>query len=133
MIKNLIRYAQQSIVDMNIKAIETKYGLIYGRDALIVSGTELKLYPFNFLVKASLSLSSCKPGIKDAPDVRIEFLFSNIEMMSVYKIDDYPYDGNLQSSFDLIETEREDELQRVVLCTYDHVFDIIGKCEINYL
>lgn len=133
MVKNLIRYAQQSIVDMNIKAIETKYGLIYGRDALIVSGTELKLYPFNFLVKAFLSLSSCKPGIKDAPDVRIDFLFSNIEMMSVYKIDDYPYDGNLQSSFDLIETEREDDLQRVVLCTYDHVFDIIGKCEINYL
>lgn len=132
MVKNLIRYEQQSIVDMKIKAIETKYGLIYGRDALIVSGTELKLYPFNFLVKASLSLSSFKPGIKDAPDVRIEFLFSNIEMMSVYKIDDYPYDGNLQSSFDLIETEREDDLQRVVLCTYDHVFDIIGKCEINY-
>jgi hypothetical protein len=54
-------------------------------------------------------------------------------MMSVYKIDDYPYDGNLQSSFDLIETEREDDLQRVVLCTCDHVFDIIGKCEVNYL
>ncbi|MCX4180999.1 hypothetical protein [Enterobacter sp. HSTU-ASh6] len=118
---------------MNVKALETKYGLIYGRDALIVSGTELKLYPFNFLVKASLSLSSCKPGIKDAPDVRIEFSFSNIEMMSVYKIDDYPYDGNLQSSFDLIETEREDDLQRLVLSTYDHVFDIIGKCEVNYL
>ncbi|MGX5025455.1 hypothetical protein ACWKYF_00725 [Enterobacter asburiae] len=118
---------------MNIKAIETKYGLIYGRDALIVSSTELKLYPFNFLVKASLSLSSCKPSIKDAPDVSIEFSFSDIEMMSVYKIDDYPYDGNLQSSFDLIETEREDDLQRLVLSTYDHVFDIIGKCEVNYL
>ena len=127
------QYAREDVVDMNIKAIETKYGLIYGRDALIVSSTELKLYPFNFLVKASLSLSSCKPSIKDAPDVRIEFSFSNIEVMSVYKIDDYPYDGNLQSSFDLIETEREDDLQRLVLSTYDHVFDIIGKCEVNYL
>lgn len=127
------QYAREDVVDMNIKAIETKYGLIYGRDALIVSSTELKLYPFSFLVKASLSLSSCKPSIKDAPDVRIEFSFSNIEMMSVYKIDDYPYDGNLQSSFDLIETEREDDLQRLVLSTYDHVFDIIGKCEVNYL
>lgn len=127
------QYAREDVVDMNIKAIETKYGLIYGRDALIVSSTELKLYPFNFLVKASLSLSSCKSSIKDAPDVRIEFSFSNIEMMSVYKIDDYPYDGNLQSSFDLIETEREDDLQRLVLSTYDHVFDIIGKCEVNYL
>lgn len=127
------QYAREDVVDMNIKAIETKYGLIYGRDALIVSSTELKLYPFNFLVKASLSLSSCKPSIKDAPDVLIEFSFSNIEMMSVYKIDDYPYDGNLQSSFDLIETEREDDLQRLVLSTYDHVFDIIGKCEVNYL
>lgn len=127
------QYAREDVVDMNIKAIETKYGLIYSRDALIVSSTELKLYPFNFLVKASLSLSSCKPNIKDTPDVRIEFSFSNIEMMSVYKIDDYPYGGNLQSSFDLIETEREDDLQRLVLSTYDHVFDIIGKCEVNYL
>lgn len=54
-------------------------------------------------------------------------------MMSVYKIGDYPYDGNLQSSFDLIQTEREDDLQRLVLSTYDRVFDIIGKCEVNYL
>ena len=83
--------------------------------------------------KASLSLSSCKPSVKDAPDVHIKFLYSNIEMMSVYKIDNYPYDGVLQSSFDLIETEREDDLQRLVLSTYDHVFNIIGKCELNYL
>ncbi|MEP9307185.1 hypothetical protein ABKU01_03020 [Enterobacter cloacae] len=87
---------------MNIKSIETKYDMIYGRDALIVSSTELKLYLFIFLVNASLSLSFCKPSIKDAPDVRIEFLFSNVEMKPVYKIDDYPYDGNLKSSFDLI-------------------------------
>lgn len=112
---------------MNVKALETKYGMIYGRDALIISSTELKLYPFNFLVKASLSLSSCKPSVKDAPDVHVEFLFSNIEMMSVYKIDDYPYDGNLQSSFDLIETERDDDLQRIVLSTYDHVSILLGN------
>lgn len=45
---------------MNVKALETKYGMIYGRDALIISGTELKLYPFNFLVKASLSLPAIR-------------------------------------------------------------------------
>ncbi|MFJ2974296.1 hypothetical protein ACIPDS_06430 [Kluyvera sp. NPDC087067] len=117
---------------MNVTAIETKYGLIYGRDALILSGTELILYPFNFLIKASLSLSSCKPIITDAPDVNIGFLFSNIKKMSIYKADDSPYEKYSLSSFDLIENTDEDELQHIVLSTYDHVFDIVGKCEIKY-
>ncbi|EMM4086330.1 hypothetical protein WAC87_004380 [Shigella flexneri] len=117
---------------MNVKAIETKYGLIYGRDALVLSGTELIFYPFNFVIKASLSLSSCKPIITNAPDVNVEFLFSNIKKLSIYKVDDYPYEKYSLSSFDLIENMDGDELQHIVLSTYDHVFDIIGKYEIKY-
>lgn len=35
---------------METKEIQTKYGVIYGRDALVLSGTELKLYPFGFII-----------------------------------------------------------------------------------
>ena len=117
---------------MKVKAIETKYGLIYGRDALILSGTELGLYPFNFVIKASLSLSSCKPGVADVPEVNVEFLFSDVERLTIYKVDDYPYEKHSLSSFDLIESDGGDKHQHIVLSTYDHVFDIIGKYEIKY-
>lgn len=49
---------------MIVKALETKYGKIYSRDAMILTGTELNLYPFNFTIKVSLSLSACKPILK---------------------------------------------------------------------
>ncbi|EEH2569842.1 hypothetical protein GYD59_004703 [Salmonella enterica] len=117
---------------MNVKAIETKYGLIYGRNALILSGTELRLYPFNFVVKASLSLSACKPIIANAQDVNIEISFSNIEQLSIYKVDNYPFEKYTQSSFDLVEDIKKDGVQHIILSTYDHVFDIIGRYEISY-
>lgn len=120
------------MANMNVKAIETKYGLIYGRDALVLSGTELILYPFKFVIKASLSLRSCKPMITDAPDVNVEFLFSDIKSMSVYKADDYPYEKHSLSSFDLIDGIDGDGLQHIVLSTYDHVFDVIGKYDIKW-
>ena len=71
---------------MIVKALETKYCQIYGRDALILTGTELNLYPFNFTIKASLSLSACKPAIKDAYDVSLEVFISKIEKLSIYKV-----------------------------------------------
>lgn len=45
---------------MNVKALEKKYDMIYGRDALIISSTELRFYFFSFLVKASLGLSATR-------------------------------------------------------------------------
>ncbi|HDS0947939.1 TPA: hypothetical protein QDZ34_001090 [Stenotrophomonas maltophilia] len=117
---------------MEAKAIETKYGLIYGRDALTLSETELTLYPLSFVIRASLSLRSCKPMITDAPDVDVEFLFGSIKSISIYKTDDYPYEKRSLSSLDLIGDMDEDGLQHVVLSTYDHVFDVIGEYEIKY-
>lgn len=118
--------------NMNVKAIETKYGQIYGRDALVLSGTKLNFYPFTFIIKASLSLSACKPIITGVQDVNIEVLFSNIERLSIYKVDDYPFEKYIQSSFDLVVDTQRDEIQHIILSTYDHVFDIIGKYEISY-
>lgn len=71
---------------MIVKALETKYGQIYGRDALILTGTELNLYPFNFTIKASLSLSACKPAIKDAYDVSLEVLLAKLKSYLYIKL-----------------------------------------------
>ncbi|WP_313438437.1 hypothetical protein [Stenotrophomonas sp.] len=117
---------------MKVKAIETKYGLIYGRNALTLSETELTPYPLSLVIRASLSLRSCKPMITNTPDVDVEFLFSNIKSISIYKTDDYPYERRSLSSLDLIGDMDEAGLQHVVLSTYDHVFDVIGEYEIRY-
>lgn len=117
---------------MNVKPIETKYGLIIGRDALIISETELSLYPLNFVIKTSLSLSCCEPALIDTSDVNVDFLFSNIKKLTIYNLDDYPYENNSKSCFDLIENTNEGEPLHIILSTYDHIFDIIGNFEIKY-
>ncbi|TKY81115.1 hypothetical protein R0L47_19125 [Pectobacterium polonicum] len=117
---------------MNMKEIETKYGIIYGRNALILLSTELKFHPFELIVKSSLSLAACKPVISNEKDVPIIFLFSNIESLSIYKVDDYLYEKYTSSSFDEVDGEYKNGNRRFVLSTYDHVFDVIGKCEIIY-
>ncbi|WP_241640799.1 hypothetical protein [Rosenbergiella epipactidis] len=117
---------------METKEIQTKYGVIYGRDALVLSGTELKLYPFGFSINTSLSLSACKPEILNVPDVKVKFIFSDIEMLSIYKIDEYPYEKFSKSSFDYVDEAHEGGKQHIILSTYDHVFDIIGRYEVEY-
>lgn len=117
---------------MNMSAVETKYGIIYGRDALILLNTELKLHPFELIIKSSLSLAACKPIIRHEEDVSIIFLFSNIESLTIYKVDDYPYEKYTSSSFDEVEGEYENDNRRLVLSTYDHVFDVVGKCKVIY-
>ena len=117
---------------MNVKPIETKYGLIIGRDALIISDTELSLYPLNFVIRTSLSLSCCEPALIGVLDVNVDFLFSNIKKLTIYSLDDYPYEKNSKSCIDLIKDTNEDEVQHIILSTYDHIFDIVGNYEIKY-
>lgn len=116
---------------MKMKPVETKYGIIHGRDSLILSSTELKFYPFKFIVKASLSPTSCKAKATDIQDIEIEFLFTAIEKLSIYKLDESPFEKHSQSSFDSIEGVYKDGVEHVVLSTYDHVFEVIGKYHIN--
>ncbi|HED2349119.1 TPA: hypothetical protein R4Y01_004310 [Serratia marcescens] len=116
---------------MMVQPIKTKYGIILGRDALIISEHEMSFSPFTFKVKALLSLSACEPEILNEADVKIEFFFSEIERMSIYKVDDYPYERYSESSFDLLE-EYSSGKKRVALSTYDHVFDVTGNFKILY-
>ena len=118
---------------MIVKALETKYGKIYGRDAMILTGTELNLYPFNFTIKVSLSLSACKPAIKDACDVTLVFFISNIDKLSIYKLDDYPFEKYTKSSFDLVEDIQRDGAHHIIISTYDHAFNIIGNTKLDIL
>ncbi|QGU85922.1 hypothetical protein [Erwinia sorbitola] len=117
---------------MKMKEIETKYGVIFGRNALILSNTDLNFHPFKLAIKASLSLSACRPAIMNYPDVDIQFLFDEIESLSIYKIDDYPYEKYTESSFDEVEGVYKNGRKRIVLSTYDHVFDVVGKYKLKY-
>lgn len=65
-------------------------------------------------------------------DVNIQFLFDEIESLSIYKFDDYPYEKYMESSFDEVEGVYKNGRKRIVLSTYDHVFDVLGKCEVIY-
>jgi hypothetical protein len=47
-------------------------------------------------------------------------------------MDEYPYEQYLKSSFDLVDEVHKKGRQRIVLSTYDHIFDVIGKYEIKY-
>lgn len=124
---------QEAVDEMKLKAIETRFGVIYSRDALILNGTELNLYPFKFVVKTSLSLAACNPDLYDEKDIDIEFIFSDIQRMTIYKVDEFPNEKYSVSSFDLVGEECEKEYVNVILSTYDHVFDILGKYEVKYL
>ncbi|MBV7407062.1 hypothetical protein [Enterobacter sp. ENT03] len=117
---------------MKMKEIKTRYGVIFGRNALILSNTDLNFHPFKLTISASLSLSACRPVVMNAPDVSIHFSFDEIESLSIYKFDDYPYEKYTESSFDEVEGVYKNDRKRIVLSTYDHVFDVIGKCELIY-
>jgi len=53
--------------------------------------------------------------------------------MTIYKVDEFPNEKHSISSFDLVGEECEKKYQNVILSTYDHLFDILGKYEVKYL
>lgn len=119
-------------VEMKFKAIETRHGIIFSRNAMIICSHELTLAPITLTVTASLSLRGCKPRIANMPEVRITFTFTDIEQLSIYRLDDYPNEKYTDSCFDLVEGTYKRNRKRIVLSTYDHVFDVIGQCEVSY-
>ncbi|PIT14872.1 hypothetical protein BGI32_06760 [Snodgrassella alvi] len=117
---------------MNTEEIKTKYGIIYARNALILSEVKLECIPFTLVVDTSLALSGCKPKISNVPEVKVTFTFSDIYSLFIYRMDEYPYEQYLKSSFDLVDEVHKKGRQRIVLSTYDHIFDVIGRYEIQY-
>lgn len=117
---------------MNTKEIQTKYGIIYARSALILSDVKLECIPFTLIVDTSLSLGGCIPEVLDVSDVKVTFIFNDIDSLFIYKTDEYPYEKYSKSSFDLVDEVHKKGKQRIILSTYDHVFDVIGRYEIKY-
>lgn len=111
---------------INNRPIETKYGEIYGRDALMVKEVTLDMYPMEIEVITSLDLLFCRPRRARREIVLISFKFTNIESLSITMIDESDYQLVKKSCFD----KEKDE--HYILSTYDHVFDIVGQCEVNY-
>lgn len=117
---------------MNTKEIQTKYGIIYTRNALILSDVKLECVPFTLTICTFLSLSGCIPEVLNCPDVKVTFIFSDIDSLFIYKIDEYPNEKYSKSSFDLVDEVHSNGKKRVILSTYDHIFDVIGRYEVKY-
>ncbi|MHA0916698.1 hypothetical protein ACR9H8_18410 [Kosakonia cowanii] len=117
---------------MKMSAIQTKYGVLYGRNALILTDAKLTFYPWELRLTTSLSLSACKPAIMNRDNVIVGFIFRDIESLSIFKTDDYPYEKYTSSCFDMVIGECKNENERIVLSTYGQVFDIVGKYLVTY-
>lgn len=117
---------------MITKAIPIKYGIIYARNALILKKVNLDCYPFTLIVETSLSLANCQPEVLNVPDVWVKFIFTDIDNLSISHLDNYPNQRYLTSSFDLVEQVHHKGKKRIILSTYDHIFDVIGRYRIEY-
>ena len=113
---------------MNIQAVSTKLGVIFTRDALVLKSFDMSCYPFEAVLTASLNTLGCRPITKEKKEYEVEFYFYEISCISIYKFDDYPCEKYTKSSFDEIVDTDKKEQKRFVVSTYDHVFDITGKC-----
>ena len=112
-----------------LRAVETRHGVIYARNALTIENHELRLAPMTLILSTRLSLAGCRPVKKSESDVRLVFTFTNIRRLTIHPVDDYPGEAFSKSSFDEYLDEAGAPLGRFVLSTYDHVFDVAGKCE----
>ncbi|OCG38494.1 hypothetical protein A9G29_10815 [Gilliamella sp. Fer2-1] len=60
----------------------------------------------------------------------IYFKFENIKSLNITMIDESSYQPMMIPCFDKIFDKEKDE--HYILSTYDHVFDVIGQCEVSY-
>ncbi|AYH04271.1 hypothetical protein [Pectobacterium parmentieri] len=118
------------MLTVNNQAIETIYGEIHGRDALILKNVMLNMYPMEIEVITSLDLSFCQPNKGLSEEVLACFKFKNIKLLNITMIDESKYQLVKKSCFDKILDEEKDE--HYILSTYDHVFDVVGQCEVSY-
>lgn len=117
---------------MKTKAINTRYGVIFSRNALIIRKQELSINPLQLDISVALSLKGCRPPLDDEREIEAHFCFYDISSLSVYRLDDYPYEKFSCSSFDEVEDTSCKPRQRIILSTYDYVFDIVGQYQIDY-
>ncbi|MFQ0999154.1 hypothetical protein [Gilliamella sp. BG6] len=116
--------------EVNNQAIETIYGEIYGRDALILKDIIFDMFPLELKVVASLWLPHCQPSRGLEGEALICFKFKNIKSLTITMIEESKYQLVQKSCFDKVFDKEQDE--HYVLSTYDHIFDVIGQCEVSY-
>lgn len=118
------------MLTVNNQAIETIYGEIHGRDALILKNVILDMYPMEIEVITSLDLSFCQPSKDLSEEALVCFKFKNIKSLTITMIDESKYQLAKKSCFDKVLDKEKDD--HYILSTYDHVFDVIGQCEVSY-
>ncbi|OCG39332.1 hypothetical protein A9G28_09735 [Gilliamella sp. Fer1-1] len=118
------------MLKVNNQAIKTLYGEVYGRDAFILKNVILDMYPLELEVVTSLDLSFCQLNNGLSGEVLVYFKFKDIKSLTITMIDESKYQLVKKSCFDKVFDTECDE--HYILSTYDHVFDVIGQCEVCY-
>jgi len=111
------------------EAVETKYGIIEGRDALIIEGYTFELMPLCLSIRTSLDLQLCVPEHHKREYRDISFTFSNITKISIHMRDEYP-DLFVESCF--VKVKNIENADEYILETYDHIFWIRGNVSLVY-
>ena len=118
---------------MKTTAIQTKYGVIYGREALQINDIKLGVYPMSLEVYTRLQLSFCRPKPEgDEPEVDLIFRFTSIQALEIYVYEEFAYEKDIKAAFSKTRVSDSNEFEKYVLCTYDHVFVVTGDYEIIY-
>jgi hypothetical protein len=128
--KKWISKDKSKVLTINNQAIKTLYGEVYGRDAFILKNVILDMYPLELEVVTSLDLSFCQLNNGLSGEVLVYFKFKDIKSLTITMIDESKYQRVKKSCFDKVFDTECDE--HYILSTYDHVFDVIGQCEVCY-
>jgi hypothetical protein len=128
--KKWISKDKSKVLTINNQAIKTLYGEVYGRDAFILKNVILDMYPLELEVVTSLDLSFCQLNNGLSGEVLVYFKFKDIKSLTITMIDESKYQLVKKSCFDKVFDTECDE--HYILSTYDHVFDVIGQCEVCY-
>lgn len=119
---------------MTTKPIVTKLGIISGRDAFELRRIETQPTPVSIILWLSLSTRLCSepPLAEGFIDVKISF--KEVLMYSVYALDFFPYENQIDSSFDQIqdsgylnEYDPKGAYKHLLLSAYDQVIEVVCK------
>lgn len=128
------------------KPIETKAGIISGRDAIFLDEIRVSLYPNTIELSGELNSTLCSKLKDENAFIKYQLIFEGVLAFSKIELDFKEREG--ASSFDEVENSewlnsmRENDHSRKVqpdhkhyhLRTYDDVFDIVcGAFEMTLL
>lgn len=119
---------------MNTKPVVTKLGVISGRDAFELKKIETQLTPISITLWLSLSTNLCSAPHPFEGFIDVKITFQDVLMYGAYSLDFFPYENQIDSSFDKIqdsaylkEYDPKGAYMHLLLSAYDHVIEVVCK------